>query len=112
MRMKPTHSMIVATAVLAGVGVALFPDRLADDDELQRQVVDTLRAIVDVDTGRIEVSVEEGVVTISGPVSENETRRIVIDEVKKIDGVKHVIDEIVVDVPSDQNNEASPDAAR
>jgi len=37
---------------------------------------------------------------------------MVIEEVKKIDGVDRVIDEIVVDVPSYQNTAASPDAPR
>ncbi|QDU74560.1 BON domain protein [Bremerella volcania] len=112
MRIKPTHGVIVAVAVLIGVGLFFIPDRMADDDELREQVVETLRAIVDVDTGKIEVSVEDGVVTLSGPVSEHEARRIVIEEVKKIDGVEQVIDEIVVDVPSYQNDEASPDATQ
>lgn len=69
---------------------------------------ETLRAIVDVDTGEIEVSVEDGIVTLSGPVSEHAVRRIVIEEVEKIDGVERVIDEIVVAVPSEASKIEDP----
>lgn len=98
MRLKPTHGAIV---VIIGMGLVLFPERLADDDdELREQVVETLRLAVDIDTGEIDISVEDGVVTLSGSVSAHEARRIVIEEVKKIDGVERVIDELIIDVPT------------
>jgi hypothetical protein len=95
MRIKTAHGMIVAVAVLVGVGIYFIPHRLGDDDMIREQVVKTLRAIVDVDTGKIEVSVENGEVTLRGSLTDHNARQIIIDEVKKVGGVKRVFDEMI-----------------
>ncbi|MCA9149976.1 MAG: BON domain-containing protein [Planctomycetales bacterium] len=99
-RFKNAHALIVAAAMLIGVGVFALPDRLGDADELRARVVETLRAIVDVDTGKIEVSVENGDVTLSGALADHADRQIIVEEVKNIDGVERVIDEMI-DVEAD-----------
>ncbi|HTF88263.1 MAG TPA: BON domain-containing protein, partial [Planctomycetota bacterium] len=60
------------------------------DERIQEEINDRLTDDHDIDAGEIEVKVHEGEVTLTGTVSDRETKRMVEDLVESLSGVREV----------------------
>ena len=69
------------------------------DSELQRYVLDELKWEPSVDPAHIGVSVNDGIVTLSGPVSSYAEKYAAERAAKRVYGVKAVVNEIDVKLP-------------
>lgn len=67
------------------------------DENIRERVCDMLERDHDVDASEIEVTVKEGMVTLSGKVDQRSTKRRAEDIIENIPGVKDVKNEITVD---------------
>jgi osmotically-inducible protein OsmY len=92
--MKKHHWFVLLGAVIVGVAVFFQTTQLGNDDEVADAVVATLEGNPRIDASRLKVSVTEGDVTITGQIPGEEIRRIIIEEVERIDGIEHVIDDM------------------
>ena len=69
------------------------------DSDLQRDVLDELKWEPSVDAAHIGVSVDDGVVTLSGTVEEDKQKNKAAQIAKKVNGVKSVVNEIKLSRP-------------
>jgi hypothetical protein len=87
----------------ARYGFGPYHDRLQrrrrPDDELRQDVEDALFYDTWVDADRIEVQVEDGVVTLRGTLPSYEEVRFATDDVWDVDGVRGVRSELRVEAP-------------
>ena len=107
--MKNHHAWIIALSVLVAVALILYANRLGDDDEITRQVFDALTNLPAVDTGTLQIEFEKGVVTLTGQLPDQESKRAALDEVGKIRGVDRVVDEIEIVADAANDSPAVPD---
>lgn len=66
------------------------------DDRIKEKVCETLYRDKLIDASDIEVSVEEGVVTLSGKVTNRKTKRMAEDSILPIFGVRDVINRLTL----------------
>jgi len=64
------------------------------DDRIREDASEALWAHPQIDASEIEVDVREGVVTLSGTVSERRMKRMIEDEIEDLPGVKDVINNV------------------
>jgi len=74
--------------------------RRRSDEEIREDVEETLFYDTWVDADRIEVLVEDGVVTLRGTLPSHEEVRYAVDDAWDVDGVRGVRSELVVEPPS------------
>lgn len=67
------------------------------DEQIGKDVIQHLTRQPTLEAGDIEVSVQEGVVTLGGTVGQREMKRMVEDEAEAVPGVKDVRNEIRVE---------------
>jgi len=109
--MKNHHVWIIALAAIVATAVVLYARRLGDDDEITRQAVDALRLHPALAENDIQVSLQDGVATLTGQLPDKETKRTAIDEVRKIRGVREIVDQIEVVGATTSAPETTPDDA-
>lgn len=85
-------------------------DTPRSDDEIERAVRENLYQDSWVEGDAIEVSVEDGVVTLTGEVSDYLQARYAWDDAWEASGVRGVINQITVrtDLPADEHSTAQP----
>jgi osmotically-inducible protein OsmY len=89
--------------VLFGFLLAICQPVLAQknsDDEIYDRVRQRLAANRDVKGGAIEVDVKDGVVTLSGKVTERRQKTKAEQVTRKTKGVKKVINQLQVEIPA------------
>jgi len=84
-------SVVVITASLARAS-----DR-PDDETISFWVTEALRDDPRIDAADVRVAADEGIVTLSGTVKDITARRLASLEAQKIDGVRGIIDAMVVE---------------
>lgn len=82
--------------------------RRRPDDEIRRDVEDALFYDTWVDADRIRVSVEDGVVTLSGTLASYDEVRYATDDAWDVDGVRGVIPRLAVDESLAARGRAAP----
>jgi osmotically-inducible protein OsmY len=84
------------------------------DERIREEVCEVLTRHPDVDATNIEVTVNEGMVVLSGAVDERRAKRIAEDVVQDISGVRDVQNQIRVQQPAmmEQRGTAEPESAR
>ena len=99
--MKTHHVLAMIAAVLVFCAIIFYSVQLGTNDEVKTSVAAFLSEHPEIDATLFKISEAGGVVTISGIVETESMRSLVIEQIKKVDGVEHVVDEIVVAGPKD-----------
>jgi|GEM_PF-432198 len=93
-------SLVVVLAVLVSMTTPLFAQGPSSDDRLHDEVMRKLAADSGVKGGGIEVDVKDGVVTLRGKVREDKQKTRAGHIVKKVKGVKSVVNQLQTEVPT------------
>ena len=91
-----------ATALAVLIAVASACVIVVDDEELARQVGDTIEDDPLLRTEDLRVSVRRGVVTLNGEVSDIPTLERAVDVANSVEGVRRVVSRLAVEVSSSQ----------
>ncbi|ASJ75669.1 BON domain-containing protein [Granulosicoccus antarcticus] len=84
------NTLLVVSMVLAGSGVAMA-------DQAQNEMLMKSFQAAGLDTGSMEVNVEDGVATLSGNVEDGAIREQIVQIVQKTDGITDVRDLITTE---------------
>ncbi len=102
---------VLSIFVLLGFLLAICQPVLAQkdsDDEIYDRVRQRLAANRDVKGGAIEVDVKDGVVTLSGKVTEDRQKNKAEQVTRKTKGVKKVVNRLHVEIPAGRSNSKAP----
>ncbi len=98
MKLRSAISIVLVSALLAGIAVAAA-EKQVSDDLLYDQVRRKLASDQEVKGGAIDVDVKAGVVTLRGSVELDKQKTRAEKLVKKIGGVKQGVNELQVRRP-------------
>lgn len=98
----------MALAVLLVVGRPMFADNKISDDQIHDHVLQRLASDRDVKGGGIDVEVKDGVVTLRGKVREDKQKARAERIVKKVKGVKQVVNQLQTEAPQTARPGARP----
>jgi osmotically-inducible protein OsmY len=110
------HRMVIALTLLfffapSSAGSLRAADQ-PKDDLITFWIKDALRADPRIDDARMEVSVDSGIVHLAGQVPDLASRKYADLEAKKVTGVRGVINEIIVFVPTRSDTDIAQDLKR
>ncbi len=91
-------SLVVAFLFLAAICRPAFADKVADD-QIHDKVLQRLAADRDVKGGGIDVEVKDGTVILRGKVREEKQKAKAERIVRKVKGVKNVVNELHPEMP-------------
>ena len=90
-------SVVTVLGFLLAVAAAASVQKPLTDDEIHDKVIARLAADRDIKGGGIEVDVQNGVVTLRGKVREESQKSKAERVTHKVQGVKQVVNELVVE---------------
>jgi osmotically-inducible protein OsmY len=93
-------SLATAVSFLVFVAAPAFAQKPSSDDEIHDRVIQRLAADRDVKGGGLDVAVKDGVVTLNGKVREDKQKAKAERIVRKVQGVKQVVNNLVVEFSS------------
>jgi len=110
------HSMVIALTLFFFLAPLCAGSlRAADqpkDDLITFWIKEALRADPRIDDARIEISVDSGIVHLAGQVPDLASQKYADLEAKKVTGVRGVINEIIVFVPTRSDSDIAQDLKR
>jgi osmotically-inducible protein OsmY len=83
-------------AIAQEIKVRLAADDRTDDDQIAQRAVSVLAWSASVPVGAVKVLVQDGVVTLTGTVGWNYQRRLMESAVRRLAGVKGIVNDIKV----------------
>ena len=89
--------LITLVGSLVFVAAPAYAQKASSDDQLHDKVKERLASDRDVKGGGIEVDVKDGVVTLSGKVRDDRAKLKAEKIVRKVPGVKNVVNDLVVE---------------
>jgi osmotically-inducible protein OsmY len=90
-------SVVTVVSFLLAVAAPAVAQKALTDDEIHDKVIARLAADRDVKGGGIDVDVKDGVVTLRGKVREDSQKSKAERITRKVQGVKKVVNELVVE---------------
>lgn len=90
-------SVVTVVSFLLAVAAPAVAQKPLTDDEVHDKVISRLASDHEVKGGGIEVDVKDGVVTLRGKVRENNQKVKAERITRKVQGVKQVVNELVVE---------------
>jgi osmotically-inducible protein OsmY len=90
-------SLVTVVSFLVFVAAPACAQKPSTDDEIHDKVIERLASDRDVKGGGIEVDVKDGVVTLRGKVREDSQKVKAEKVARKVQGVKNVVNELVVE---------------
>jgi len=90
-------TLITVLGVLIVMAAPVLAQKVLTDDEIHDKVMQRLAADRDVKGGGLDVNVKEGVVTLTGKVREEKQKTKAEHIVRKVQGVKQVINNLTVE---------------
>ncbi|MBN1421642.1 MAG: BON domain-containing protein [Planctomycetes bacterium] len=102
----------LVTLVLLGSGPAVRAEDPPSDSTVGTWVYEAIQQDPRVSSAALKVTALDGIVTISGSVPDLLAKRFAVEEAKKIEGVRGVVDEIVVEAVSRSGADIRQDIRR
>jgi osmotically-inducible protein OsmY len=90
-------SVVTVVSFLLAVAAPVVAQKASSDDALHDKIIERLAADRDVKGGGIDVEVKDGVVTLRGKVREYRQKAKAERITRKVQGVKQVVNELVVE---------------